>query len=184
MCGYSKKCSQIPASTILWLALCNIYIWNISMPWPEKFQLNPTLDLHRRAPHKGTPAIPRYTWTHNFFGADLCNLISLLHCVYFLPVMKIAQSGRKLLFILTISSFLPSRRCWCCLSAWSFILLSASYQSCCYFSLMKMVSPWLTVTERQKAKRWPCRSSRMRWDLVMKLYGWLRVCNLGRGSVL
>lgn len=83
------------------------------MLWPEKSQLNPTLDLHGRALHKDTPSALRSTWTHSFLGADICNPICLVCSGYFLLVMKIAQSGRELIFFLTIYSFLPSRRCWC-----------------------------------------------------------------------
>lgn len=91
------------------------------MLWPEKSQLNPTPDLHARTLHKDTPSTLRPIRTHNFLGADICNPICLVCCGYVLLVMKIAQSGREIIFFLTIYSFLPSRRCWCGWSAWSFI---------------------------------------------------------------
>lgn len=52
-----------------WLALCNVCIWDISVLWPEKSQLNPSLDLHGRAPCKGNHPL----WGlpgHSFLGAD------------------------------------------------------------------------------------------------------------------
>lgn len=60
-----------------------------------------------KGPSQNTPSTLRSTWTHNFLDADICKPICLACCGYFLLVMKIAQSGRELIF------FLPSRRCWC-----------------------------------------------------------------------
>lgn len=97
--------------------ICNICVWDVSMLQPAKAQPNPTLDLHRIAFHKGSPSTLSSTCTHSFFGADLRKLVCLLLCGYFLPIMKTAESGRELLFLFTVSSFLPSRRCWYCLSS-------------------------------------------------------------------
>lgn len=95
--------------------------------------------------------------------------IGLLYCRYFLLGMKIPSHN---------PSFLPSRRHKCWESAGSSFLPAVCYQSWHYFVLEGAVNP----CAGEKGRRWPCRSSRMSWDLAMKLCVWFHVCKLELSS--